>query len=304
MSGHDAMPAESLTLLVALVAASLRLTLPILITGVGATFTERSGVVNIGLEGMMLFGAFASAWGGIAGGPVTGILAGMAAGGLLALVHAIAAVRFRVDHIVSGVAINLLAAGLVRIGSYRAFGTATTSGKVDGLPPLHVPWLGDLSPLVLVGLLLVPLAWYVQHRTPFGLRLRACGENPLAADTLGVNVEAMRFAGVLISGVLAGLAGSYLVVELNHVYVEGMTQGRGYVALAAMIFGNWTPQGAALASLLFGVAEALSIQANVAIPYQFLEMLPYVVTLLVLAGVVRRSVPPAAVGTHYSRGEE
>lgn len=290
--------------LLTLLAGTLRLSLPVLITSVGATFTELGGVVNIGLEGMMLGGAFASAWAGTAWGPTAGIAAGIAAGGLLALVHALAAVRFRVDHIVSGVAVNLLAAGLVRIGSYQAFGTATTSGRVEGLPPLQVPYLGQVSPLVVVGFLLVLGAWYVQQRTPFGLRLRACGENPLAADTLGVNVEALRMAGVILSGMMAGLAGSYLVVELNHVYVEGMTQGRGYVALAAMIFGNWTPAGAALASLLFGAAEALSIQANVAIPYQFLEMVPYVVTLLVLAGVVRRSTPPAAVGTHYSRDDD
>ncbi|QBS38077.1 MULTISPECIES: ABC transporter permease [Thermaerobacter] len=290
--------------LLTLLAGTLRLSLPVLITSVGATFTELGGVVNIGLEGMMLGGAFASAWAGTAWGPAAGIAAGIAAGGLLALVHALAAVRFRVDHIVSGVAVNLLAAGLVRIGSYQAFGTATTSGRVEGLPPLQVPYLGQVSPLVVVGFLLVLGAWYVQQRTPFGLRLRACGENPLAADTLGVNVESLRMAGVILSGMMAGLAGSYLVVELNHVYVEGMTQGRGYVALAAMIFGNWTPAGAALASLLFGAAEALSIQANVAIPYQFLEMVPYVVTLLVLAGVVRRSTPPAAVGTHYSRDDD
>jgi len=298
--GATALLAGLLTLL----AGTLRLSLPVLITSVGATFTELGGVVNIGLEGMMLGGAFASAWAGTAWGPTAGIAAGIAAGGLLALVHALAAVRFRVDHIVSGVAVNLLAAGLVRIGSYQAFGTATTSGRVEGLPPLQVPYLGQVSPLVVVGFLLVLGAWYVQQRTPFGLRLRACGENPLAADTLGVNVEALRMAGVILSGMMAGLAGSYLVVELNHVYVEGMTQGRGYVALAAMIFGNWTPAGAALASLLFGAAEALSIQANVAIPYQFLEMVPYVVTLLVLAGVVRRSTPPAAVGTHYSRDDD
>lgn len=304
MPAHEGTSVALLVSLLALLAATLRLSLPVLITSVGATFTELGGVVNIGLEGMMLVGAFASAWAGITWGPLAGIAAGIAAGGLLALVHAVAAVRFRVDHIVSGVAINLLAAGLVRIGSYRVFGTATTSGRVEGLPPIPVPYLGDLSPLVVVGFLLIGVAWYVQQRTPFGLRLRACGENPLAADTLGVNVEAMRVAGVVLSGMLAGLAGSYLVVELNHVYVEGMTQGRGFVALAAMIFGNWTPTGAALASLLFGAAEALSIRANVAIPYQFLEMVPYVVTLLVLAGVMRRSTPPAAVGTHYSRGDE
>ncbi|HEX6990050.1 MAG TPA: ABC transporter permease [Bacillota bacterium] len=278
--------------------------MPILIAGVGATFTERGGVINIGLEGMMLFGAFASAWGVGVGGPLTGIVFGIVGGGLLSLVHALATVRFRVDHIVSGVAINLLAAGLVRVGSYRAFGTATTSDRVAGLAPVAVPGFGDLSPLVFVALLMVPLTWWVQQRTPFGLRLRACGEHPLAADTLGVNVFLMRWAGVLISGLMAGLAGAYLVVELNHVYVEGMTQGRGFVALAAMIFGNWTPQGTALASLLFGLAEALSIQADVAIPYQFLEMVPYAVTLLVLAGVVRRSTPPAAVGMHYARDEE
>ncbi|GAB6876364.1 ABC transporter permease [Thermaerobacter litoralis] len=304
MPAHDAASPALLVGLVALVAATLRLSLPVLITGVGATFTELGGVVNIGLEGMMLFGAFCAAWAGITAGPVAGIVAGALAGAALAVVHAVAAVRFRVDHIVSGVAINLLATGLVRIGSYRAFGTATTSPRVEGLPALPVPYLGDISPLVPVGFLLILVVWYVQQRTPFGLRLRACGENPLAADTLGVNVEAMRMTGVILSGLFAGLAGSYLVVELNHVYVEGMTQGRGFVALAAMIFGNWTPVGAALASLLFGAAEALSIQANVAIPYQFLEMLPYVVTLLVLAGVMRRSTPPAAVGTHYTRGEE
>ncbi len=178
MPAPDASSPALLVALVALIAATLRLALPVLITSVGATFTELGGVVNIGLEGMMLFGAFCSAWVGITAGPLAGIVAGALAGAALAVVHAVAAVRFRIDHIVSGVAINLLAAGLVRIGSYRAFGTATTSPRVEGLPALPVPYLGDISPLVPAGLLLILLVWYVQQRTPFGLRLGRAARTP------------------------------------------------------------------------------------------------------------------------------
>lgn len=182
----------------------------------------------------------------------------------LALIHAIASVTFRVDQIVSGVALNILAYGSSRFMSQAIFKMATTTPHVAGLAKINIPGtdsvpylkplLTGISPIIILAILFVPLSEYIINRTVFGLRLRAVGENPLAADTLGVNVFKMKYVGVLISGMLAGLAGAYLALEHTGMYVEGMTQGKGYIALAAMIFGNWTPTGALLASLLFGFA--------------------------------------------------
>lgn len=295
-----------------MLASALRLAIPICITAVGAIYAERSGVINIGLEGMMIAGTFWGAAAAFAYGPVVGVLVAVLAGALFALVHAVACVTFRVDQIVSGVAINILAYGVARFSSIALFEKATMSDYVARLPRVDLPGLEavgplrplvtNLSPLVPVGLALVPLSAWVLHRTVFGLRLRSAGEHPLAAETLGVNVTLYRYAGVLISGALAGLAGAYLAIEETGLYVEGMTQGKGFIALAAMIFGNWNPGGALGAALLFGFADALAVRAVVqAVPYQFLKMIPYVVTIVVLAGVVRRAQPPAAVGRAYDR---
>lgn len=190
---------------------------------------------------------------------------------------------------------------------------ATTSPHVESLAKINIPVVQEfaflkplvtgISPLILLGMGLVFVTYWILEKTTFGLRLKAVGENPLAADTLGIKVEAYRYYGVVISGAFAGLAGAYLAIEHTGMYVEGMTQGKGYIALAAMIFGNWKPWGALGAACLFGFAEAMSLRVvqNRIIPYQFINMLPYVLTLLVLAGVVHKSEPPAAVGVPYSR---
>lgn len=297
-----------------MLASAIRLAVPIIITAVGAVYAERSGVVNIGLEGMMIVGAFAGATGTYFAGPYVGILIGMIAGALFALLHAVASIRFLVNQIVSGTAINILAYGVVRFAAISIFSMATTTPHVDSLPTITVPLLCEMpvlgpivtkvSPLVLVAFALIPFTVWVLRRTVFGLRLRSVGENPLAAETLGVNVYAMRYWGVLISGALAGLSGAYMAVEHTGMYVEGMTQGLGFIALAAMIFGNWMPLGAMWAGLLFGFTQALSLRVvSSAIPYQFIKMIPYVLTIVVLAISMQRSRMPAADGVPYERGE-
>ncbi len=299
-----------------MLASALRMMMPVLITALGAIYSERSGVTNIGLEGMMLTGAFWAAYGalnyGVLGGVGMGILMAM----LMALIHALVTVTYRVDQIVSGVAINILAYGLSRFFSLELFGMATTSPHVESMPKINIPILQDvsfirplvtdLSPIIIVGILLVFVTYWILEKTTFGLRLKSVGENPLAADTLGIKVLHYRYYGVLISGAFAGLAGAYLAIEHTGMYVEGMTQGKGYIALAAMIFGNWNPIGALGAACLFGFAESLSLRVmqNKIIPYQFIKMLPYLLTLFVLAGVVRKSQPPAAVGVPYSREDK
>lgn len=300
-----------------MLASAIRMSIPLLLTANGAIFSERSGVVNIGLEGMMIVGSFWGALGSLYYGPAWGIILGIAAGMTLALIHALASITFRVDQIVSGVALNILAYGFTRFLSILFFKMATTSPHVPKLPALDLAmpeglkWLEPLttrvSPVVILALLLVPASWYLINRTTFGLRLRSVGENPLAADTLGINVTGMRYAGVLISGAFAGMAGAYLSVEHTGMYIEGMTQGKGFIALAAMIFGNWSPLGVLGSAALFGFAEALSfrvVREGIAIPYQFIKMIPYLLTVAVLAGVVRKAQPPAAVGVPYERGED
>ncbi len=315
---------------VALLASAVRLTVPILLTAMGAVYSERSGVVNIGLEGIMIMGTFFGASvthfvhialtpeGGAAVvpalAPLAGMLAAMAAGMLFSLIHAVVSVTFRVDQIISGVALNLLAVGLARFLNILLFGVATQSPGIGGFTPWSIPLLQEvrgltpiatgISPVIPAALILLLLGQWVLLKTVFGLRLRAVGENPLAADTLGINVVRMRYAGVLISGALAGLAGGYLSIEQGRGYLEGMTQGRGFIALAAMIFGNWWPLGALGTSALFGYFDALSLRVvHTAIPYQFITVLPHIATILVLAGFMRRAIPPAADGIPYTKEE-
>jgi len=299
-----------------MLASAIRMSMPVLLAALGAIYSERSGIVNIGLEGMMIAGAFWGAAGTLWAGPYAGILIAILAGMAFALIHAIACVTFKVNQIVSGFAINTLAYGATRFAAISVFGMATTTPHVEEqLPQISVPLLSsvpllrpfitELSPLIVVAFLLVPFTRWVIQKTVFGLRLRSSGENPLAGDTLGVNIPLMRFLGVLISGGFAGLAGAYLSIEHTGMYVEGMTQGSGYIGLAAMIFGNWSATGAMMASLLFGFAEGLSITVVAEnIPYQFIKMIPYALTIAVLAGAVRRATPPAAGGTPYERGGE
>lgn len=311
----------------ALVASAVRLTVPVALTALGAVYAERGGVVNIGLEGIMVMGTFfgaatthlvAQAAAGSsappAWAPAVGLLTAVAAGMLFALIHAVVAITFRVDQIISGVALNLLAVGLARFLNILLFSVSTQSPGINGFEPLTIPLLRQvpalapiatgISPVIPLALVLVVLGQWVLLRTVFGLRLRAVGEHPAAADSLGIGVAKMRYAGVLISGALAGLAGGYLSIEQGRGYLEGMTQGRGFIALAAMIFGNWWPVGALGASALFGYFDALSLRVvHTRIPYQFITVLPQLVSILVLAGFVRRATPPAADGIPYSKEE-
>jgi general nucleoside transport system permease protein len=288
----------------ATIASAIRAFVPLYLATLGGVFNERSGIVNIGIDGMMIFGTWFGAWGAFKWGPVVGLLLAVASGVAVASIHAMATVTFRVDHIVSGVAINILAIGVPRFLSIVAYqGQGTQSPQVEQLPTFEIPGLGELSPLVPVTVLLGFGAWFVLSRTVFGLRLRSAGENPRAAESLGVRVKGMRWAGVLISGGFAGLAGGYLSIELVGLYREGMNQGRGFIALAALILGNWSPIGAVFSCLLFAWTEALTVFLRVDwINNAFIQSLPYIVTLIVLALFFRRVRPPKAVGQAYEAG--
>jgi simple sugar transport system permease protein len=292
--------------------ASLRLSVPLAFAALGGLFSERSGVLNIGLEGMLLSGAFASASGAFFTGNVwMGILSAIAVGGLVGLLHAYLCVTLRVDQLVSGLAINLTAAGLTSFWSRVLF----NSGQAQQLPGIqiigipgfkNIPIIGNLffnqDPLIYLLFLLIPLSTYVLFRTSLGLSLRAIGEYPRAADTAGVSVTRVRYVAVILSGCLAGLGGAYLTLVHVKFFVEDISAGKGFIALAALIFGRWHPVSTALACLLFGATEALQlrIQAfNLNIPYQFLVMLPYVIALLALVGLAGKSTPPAALGVPY-----
>jgi general nucleoside transport system permease protein len=287
----------------ATIASAIRAFVPLYLATLGGVFNERSGIVNIGIDGMMIFGTWFGAWGALQWGPVAGLVTAVAAGVVAAAIHAVATVTFRVDHIVSGVAINILAIGLPRFLSIAAYDQGTQSPQVPQLPKFDVPGLGEMSLLVPLTILLGVGAWFVLNRTVFGLRLRSSGENPRAAESLGVRVVRMRYAGVLISGAFAGLAGGYLSIELVGLYREGMNQGRGFIALAALILGNWSPIGAAVSCLLFAWTEALTVFLRVDwINNAFISALPYIVTLIVLALFFRRVRPPKAVGQAYEAG--
>lgn len=292
--------------------ASIRLTVPLAFAALGGLLSERSGVLNIGLEGMLLTGAFIGAMVAAAVGSAwIGILAALLAGGLLGLVHAYLCVSLRVNQLVSGLAINLAAAGLTAFGARVVFpnGTVELPGvKAIAIPGLQaLPVFGilfDQDLLVYLLFLLIPLITYTLFHTRWGLSLRAVGEYPRAADTAGVSVVRVRYISVILSGCLAGLGGAYLALVHVRFFTEGMSAGKGFIALAALIFGRWYPVSTVLACLLFGATEALQlrIQAfSLNIPYQFLVMLPYAVALLALIGLAGKSTPPAALGIPYQK---
>jgi general nucleoside transport system permease protein len=290
---------------VAVIASLVRAFVPLFLATLGGLFNERSGIVNIGIDGMMIFGTWFGAWGSLHYGPAAGLLIATLSGVLVAAIHAVATVTFRVDQIVSGVAINILALGVPRFLSIVAFGEGqeTQSPAVPSLPTIDLPRLGAISPVVPLTIVLGVAAWWVFNRTVLGLRLRSAGENPRAAESLGVRVITMRYAGVLISGAFAGLAGGYLSVELVGQYTEGMNQGRGFIALAALILGNWSVIGVTFSCLLFAWTEALTVYLRVDwINNAFIASLPYIVTLVVLAVFSRRVRPPKAVGQAYEAG--
>ncbi|MCF8382469.1 MAG: ABC transporter permease [Chlorobium sp.] len=277
----------------------VRIAVPYVLTSVGASFSERGGVVNLALEGMMLAGAFGAAMGEYyTGSAVAGVLCALASGLVVALLHAFVTVSMRADQIVSGIAINILVMGATRFGLSVFFGSAMNSPRIHGVEPVSV----FLDPLFLAAVFSVVAGQFVLFSTPYGLRLRAVGESAETADSAGIGVSGMRYSGVLVSGALAALAGAFLVFQ-QHSFTEGMSAGRGYIALAAMIIGKWTPAGAALASLMFASAEAAEMWLQSGfLPTQLVQSLPYVITLLVLAGFVGKAVAPRDLGVPYDKG--
>ena len=290
----------------------------LLLPALGGVISERSGVVNIAMEGMMLTGAFFAVWADLNWhSPWIAVVVAMVAGGLMALIHAVVSIRFRADQIVSGIAINIFAAGmtvyLVRtIYGLQDVGHVTPD---ESLPSWNVPLLSAIpflgkvlfqqNVIVYVALILLVVVEVVLFRTQLGLRIRAVGEHPQAADTAGLNVYAIRYGAVITSGLLSGLAGAFLAIGYSNTFNPNMTDGRGYIALAAMIFGKWTPRGAFVACLIFGLGEAIyANNSTIHISQYLLSMLPYLITLVVLAGVVGRSTPPAADGVPYAAGSE
>jgi general nucleoside transport system permease protein len=295
-----------------LLLSTIRLATPLVLAALGGLFSERSGVVNIALEGKMLAGAFTAAavtyaagekWhiGGLS--PWVGLMAGMLAGLVIAAIYAVACIRFKADQVVSGAAINILMFGIPGFLSGALF---LSSGSTPQLRKEHLlPW----APILIAFFVLVPLSWYVLYRTPFGLRIRAVGEKPEAADAAGVSVRNMRYSGVLLAGLLAGMGGAYLSIGQSSLFTRNMTAGRGFIALAALIFGKWRPVQTMLACLLFAFTEAVSyvmqgvvkLPSGEDIPVQFIQMVPYVLTIVVLAGFIGHSRPPKALGIPYQK---
>jgi simple sugar transport system permease protein len=307
-------------IILAFLAQTLRIAIPYLFAASGGVISERSGLIALGLEGYMLGGAFCGAVASYySGSPWLGLVAALAGGAAIALLYAVTAIRLRADQVVVGIAINLLVTGGTRFFLRFAFHSSSNSPRVPGfgterlarltrLTPSGPPAAGGsglgegfaalaANPLIWLGILVVALLAWLLYRTPFGLRLRAAGEHPVAALSVGIRVNRVRYLAAALSGMLAALGGAYLALD-QHQFSAEMTAGRGFIALAATIFGRWDPVRAALACVFFAAAETLQIQLQGAqvIPSQFVEMIPYLLTIIALAGVVGRAVPPAALG--------
>ena len=300
----------------ALLAAMLRYATPLAFASLGGLFSERSGVVNIGLEGMMLTGAFFAVWGSdVTDSWQLGLAIAIVAGGLMALLHAFFSITLRADQIVGGTAINFIALGLTSYLLIKIYGDDGTPSDLQTIPNVHLGFLdgipgigsfledvfGRLNLMIWVAMALVVVTWVVVFKTPVGLRIRSVGEHPRAADTVGINVYAIRYGAVTLSGMLAAAGGAYLSLAFVGSFEDNMTAGRGFIALAALIFGNWRPFGAAIACLLFGFSSALAKalqEYSLSVSVLF-EALPYVLTLVAVAGVIGRSIPPASVGRPY-----
>lgn len=289
---------------IALLLSALRLATPLIFAALGGLFSERSGVINIALEGLMLAGAFTAAVMTFQlNNPYLGLLCGVVAGGFLAAVYAVACIKFEADQVVAGMAINFLMFGLPALISgsiYDSTGSTPQIDKAYHLPEYFAPVMAVLA---------VPVCWYVLYKTPFGLRLRATGENPAAADAAGVNVIKLRYMGVIISGLLAAAGGAYLSIGQSSLFTRNMTAGRGFIALAALILAKWKPVPVLFACLFFGFMEALTFQiqgviklpSGEDIPVQFIQIIPYVLTIIVLAGFIGLSRAPKALGVPYSK---
>ncbi|MCL4458937.1 MAG: ABC transporter permease [Chloroflexi bacterium] len=302
--------------LIGLSASTIRLATPVLVVVLGEIFAELSGVLNLGLEGMMLMGAiggFVTTY--ITGNPWLGLLIGTLAGGLMGLLMAFLTVTLRVDQVISGIALVILGQGVSGFVFRRIFGAFKVPPGIQGFEVIHVPILDRIPILgpvllehtILVYLVfaLVPLTWIALNRTTIGLKLRAVGEHPRAADTVGINVYLVRYSAVIFGGVMAGLGGAILTVGQLHFFVENVTAGRGWIAIALVIFAKWDPFRALGGALLFGFADALQMRLQALgfaiLPYEFLIMVPYLLTILVLLGAVGRTVPPAALTVPYEK---
>lgn len=294
-------------------AAAVRLATPIALAAVGGVFSERSGVINIGLEGMILTGAFSAAAASFfTGSPWLGLLAAIISGILLGLFFALFTIDFKADHVVAGVGINIFALGLTTWLMQVIWGQKGSSPSVSGFDRLDIPLLAELpiigrlffqhSPLVYLMFFIVVGSWLFLFKTPFGLRIRFTGEHPEAADTMGINVRFVKYFSVTLSSVLASIGGAYLSLGHLNWFSNNMSAGRGYMALAANIFGQWNPLGAFGASMLFSFTDALQMRLqglNLNIASEFIQMTPYILTVIVLAGAVIKSQPPKALGEHY-----
>lgn len=291
---------------VGLFAAALRMATPLIFASLGGVFSERAGIVNIALEGMMLTGAFSGVLATfITGNPWIGVLISILVGGLLGLLHAVLTIKFAGNQIVSGTGINIFALGFTAYMSQIFWGSRGASQNVHGLGSISIPLLKDMpvigeilgnqNPLVYIALIVVVLSHIILSKTPIGLRIKAVGEHPAAADTSGINVYKTKYLCVVISGMLAGVGGSFLSLGHLSLFALGMTGGRGFIALAAMILGGWASFGALGASLLFGFADALQmrLQATGILPSQIILTVPYILTVIVLAGFVRKRTPPS-----------
>lgn len=302
--------------IIALISSTLRIATPLIFTALGGMFSERSGVVNIGLEGMMTIGAFFAVYGTyITGNPSMGIIFAIVAGGLLAFLHAFLSIHLKADQVISGTAINLFATALSSFLIYILFGGKGGQTDLVTLLPYNLPKfitnipilgkiLAGLNWFVVLAIILVFVSHFVLYKTSIGLRIRSVGEHPKAADTLGINVYLVRYLCVILSGMLAGLGGAALSIGITPIYREGMIAGRGFIALAAVIFGNWTPIGSFGACLLFAFGESFQIFAQGlgwSLPSEVFTIIPYLLTMLALAGFVGKTSAPAASGEAYEK---
>ncbi len=307
-----------------LLIATIRLSTPITLAAIGAVICERSGIVNIAMEGIMVMGAFSAAVAALAtGNPWFGLLVGVLAGGGFSLLHAFATITLHLDHVVSGAVLNILAFGIARFLLILFIGHPGTTDSipvtlseyqwaVPGLSEIPVvgPVLFNQTPIVYMSFVLIFVLWFFLFRMKTGLHIRSAGEHPLALETIGVSVMRIRYLAVVISGFTSGLAGAYLSIENSAAFTEGMTNGRGFIALAANISGGWNPVGAFLASLFFGFADALQVRMQVFkvfnVPAEVFIIFPYVATVVAVAGLVRKSRAPKAVGSDFmiERGED
>lgn len=299
---------------VSIVGVTITKATPLTLGALAGIVSERSGVVNIGIEGLMLTAAFTGFFVGVYSHSLGPALVGaVLSGALMALLHALLSISFRVDQIISGTVVNILAIGLTGYLNRQLFSAGAPAGQAS-LPSLALPGLSSLpvvgpilfqqKPITLMGIALVFVVQFALFRTRWGLRTRAVGEHPLAADTVGIDVIRLRYVNVVLGGLLAGLGGAYFTLESVPHFEPLMTNGRGFIALAAMIFGKWTPLGAWGAALLFGVAEAIPTAfqlQGIQVPFQIVGLLPYLLTIVVVAGAVGRATPPAAIGIAYER---